>query len=434
MRVDVKRAQPPVDPAEVHARLRAAAVPTEIVDVARTLQSHGHAAVLVGGAIRDVLLGIEASDWDLATSATPSEVQAAFPRTIPTGIEHGTVSVLVREAGADAATPVEVTTFRGEGTYEDGRRPTEVTFLRDLEEDLARRDFTVNALAWDPVEAVFSDPFGGLDDLRAGIVRAVGDPSRRFLEDGLRTMRAVRFCATRTLALEPNTQAAIAGALPVLDQVSRERVLVELEKLLRAPKPSRGLEPMVATGMWPHVLPTVPEPALRAAIEAVDEMEPAVAPRLARLLRPRAQQGDADREAVAAGVDALKPSKALRADVVALCGPDVTLLEASVGQEPTQVRRAAAAVGRPRLEAALAVIGVDGSARRGVDAALEGAALSVGELAIKGGMLIGKGLLEPGPAVGETMRALLEWVHEDPRRNTPKALFDRVAETRPRPQ
>lgn len=425
---------PPADLVAVTARLRAAEVPTEIVDVARTLQSHGHAAVLVGGAIRDVLLGLRASDWDLATSATPTEVQEAFPRTIPTGIEHGTVSVLVREAGAEAATPVEVTTFRGEGTYEDGRRPTEVTFLRDLEDDLARRDFTVNALAWDPIEAVFSDPFGGLDDLRAGIVRAVGDPDRRFLEDGLRTMRAVRFCATRTLVLEPNTQAAIAGALHVLDKVSRERVLVELEKLLRAAQPSRGLRPMIATGMWPHVLPSVPEPALQEAIEAVDAMEPVVASRLARLLRPRAQQSDEDLQAVAAGVDALKPSKALRADVVALCSPDVTALEASLEGTPAQMRRASAAVGRSRLPAALAVIGADYDTRAALATALDGAPLSVGELAIKGGVLIGKGLLEPGPAIGETMRALLQWVLEDPRRNEATTLLERVAELQPRPQ
>lgn len=425
---------PPAGLAEAEERLRAADVPTEIVDVARTLQSHGHAAVLVGGAIRDVLLGIPASDWDLATSATPREVQQAFSRTIPTGIEHGTVSVLVREAGAESMTPVEVTTFRGEGTYEDGRRPTEVTFLRDLEADLARRDFTINALAWDPIEAVFSDPFGGLEDLRARVVRAVGDPRRRFVEDGLRTMRAVRFCATRELVLEPETQAAIGGALHVLDKVSRERVLVELEKLLRAPKPSRALRPMVATGMWPHVLPSVPAAALRAAIEAVDEMEAVVAPRLARLLRPRAQEGDEGLEAVVAGVDALKPSKALRADVVALCGPEVTRLEASLGGPPVPMRRAAAALGRPRLEAALAVIGVDTNTRGELEAALVGVPLSVGELAIKGGTLIGKGLLKPGPVVGETMRALLEWVHEDPRRNHANALLERVAETQPRPQ
>ncbi len=417
----------PADAKVATERLRVATVPEAIVDVARTLKDRGHAAVLVGGSIRDVLLGRPASDWDLATSATPEEVQDIFPRTVPTGIEHGTVTIVVQEEGVEAHTPVEVTTFRGEGTYEDGRRPTEVTFLRDLEDDLARRDFTVNALAWDPVEEVFSDPFGGLDDLRAGIVRAVGDPTRRFLEDGLRTMRAVRFCATRTLDLDAKTEAAIAGALHVLDKVSRERVLVELDKLLRAPKPSRGLLPMVSTGMWPHVLPEIPEADLNPSIEAVDAMEPVVATRLARLLRPRAVLGPEDLDVVAAGVDALKPSRALRAEVMALVGVDVTALEGALDGEPADIRRAAAALGRERVPAALVVLGVEPDVRNRVDTCLDGAPLSVGELAIKGGALIERGVLAPGPAVGEAMRALLAWVLEDPSRNTPEQLMAHAA-------
>ena len=416
----------PRDASEAAHRLREADVPVEIVDVARTLQKSGHAAVLVGGSIRDVLLGLPASDWDLATSARPDEVQQVFARTVPTGIEHGTVSVLVREAGADVSTPVEVTTFRGEGTYEDGRRPTEVTFLRDLEDDLARRDFTVNALAWDPVLQVFSDPFAGLEDLQAGIVRAVGDAQQRFLEDGLRTMRAVRFCATRSLVLEPATQAAIAGALHVLDKVSAERVLVELTKLLQAPIPSRGLVPMVATGMWPHVLPEVPADARAAAIEAVDAMDPVLTTRLARLLRPRATLSSADYEVVAARVDGLKPSRAVRADVLALCGTEVTSLDtaATGGGGVEGIRRAAAAVGRPRLEASYEVLGWHPDVRAQVAAAVEGVPLSVAELAIKGGTLIGRGVLEPGPVVGETMRRLLDWVLEDPGRNEPDRLLE----------
>lgn len=416
---------PPSTSEEAVARLQAADVPAEIVDVARTLHKSGHAAVLVGGSIRDVLLGLPASDWDLATSARPDEVQQVFARTVPTGIEHGTVSVLVREAGAEASTPVEVTTFRGEGTYEDGRRPTEVTFLRDLEDDLARRDFTVNALAWDPVLQVFSDPFAGLEDLNAGIVRAVGDPQQRFLEDGLRTMRAVRFCATRSLVLEPATQAAIAGALHVLDKVSAERVLVELTKLLQAPLPSRGLLPMVATGMWPHVLPELPDAARAAAILAVDTMDPVLTTRLARLLRPRAMLSRDDFDTVAAGVDALKPSRAVRADVLALCGPEVTALdEAAAAGTAVGVRRSAAAVGRARLEAAYEVLGWEPALRTSVADAVEGTPLSVAELAIKGGTLIGQGVLKPGPAVGETMRGLLDWVLEDPARNEPDRLIE----------
>ncbi len=415
----------PDHPSDAAQRLRRSVIPSAIVDVARTLQAQGHAAVLVGGAIRDQLLGLPASDWDLASSATPQEVQAAFPRTVPTGIEHGTISVLVREAGQDEWTPVEVTTFRGEGTYEDGRRPTEVTFLRDLEDDLARRDFTINALAWDPVQEVFSDPFGGLDDLRAGIVRAVGTASRRFLEDGLRTMRAVRLCATRTLELEPQTKGAIAGALHVLDKVSRERVLVELEKLLGAEVPSRGLLPMVQTGMWPHVLPRIPEGELAAAIEAVDRMEPVVTTRLARLLRPRAILSDEDAAAVEAGLDLLKPSRAMRAEVVALCSRGLEGLAAI--EDPPKVRRAAAEVGRDRVEPAMAVLDLSPEARAGIRSCLQGAPLSQKELAVKGGSLIAAGILGPGPAVGEMMRALHRWVLDDPSRNEAPLLLEHAA-------
>ncbi len=409
------------------AVLSAASVPPEILGVTERLQTAGHAAVLVGGAIRDVLLGRLANDWDLATSATPQEVQATFRRTVPTGIEHGTVSVLVRSPDDTEWTPVEVTTFRGEGTYVDGRRPTEVTFLRDLEEDLARRDFTVNALAWDPVNAVFSDPFGGLQDLGAGVVRAVGDADRRFVEDGLRTMRAVRFCATRELVLDPETQAAIAGALSVLDQVSAERVLVELTKLLQARTPSRGLVPMVDTGIWGHVLPEVEPGALRAAIAAVDDMQPRVVPRLARLLLPRARGGADDRAAVLQGIEALKPSRQFRADVLALTSAAMEALEAALATaDPIGVRRAMATLTRDRCSDALEVLGADETTRRLAEAALENAALEMGELAVRGRDLIEAQVVPAGPQVGEVLRALMRWVLEDPSRNERESLLQRA--------
>jgi tRNA nucleotidyltransferase (CCA-adding enzyme) len=207
--------EPPRSAEQARERLSSAHVPPEILGVAQVLDRAGHRAVLVGGAVRDVLCGLPHEDWDVATSATPEEVQRLFPRTIPTGVAHGTVTVLTGRG--DRASPVEVTTFRGEGVYRDGRRPTEVRFLRELEDDLARRDFTSNALAWDPIHGVFSDPFDGIADLQAGLVRAVGVALDRFLEDGLRTMRAVRFCATLGFSLEASTEAAIGGALEVFD-------------------------------------------------------------------------------------------------------------------------------------------------------------------------------------------------------------------------
>lgn len=400
--------------------LRAAAIPSEIVQVARVLQQAGHAAVLVGGAVRDVLLGLAASDWDLASSATPSEVQALFERTIPTGIEHGTVTVLVRRADGDNE-PVEVTTFRGEGAYVDGRRPTEVTFLRDLEQDLARRDFTVNALAWDPIQAVFSDPFGGLADLSKKVIRAVGDAHARFQEDGLRTMRAVRFCATRELELEPETADAIAGALVVLDKVSRERVLVELTKLLCAPRPSRGLIPLVQSGMWKHILPAVAPTQRDVRIRSVDRLPREFAVRLAHLLWPLARTAQG-RGQVLAGIEALKPSRALRQQVLALTSEAAAAL--GEADTPKSIRHAAAAVSRARVPELMAVLEFDEGARARVASALEGAALSIGELRIAGRDLVAQGILQPGPALGTVLRSLLTAVLDDPTRNEPTQLIE----------
>src|SRR5512138_2879083 len=172
----------------VPAALARADLPAPIVKVLRTLAGAGHRSWIVGGAVRDLLLHRprEANYFDVATPATPDEVTALFRKVIPTGAEHGTVTVV------EGGHAIEVTTFRGEGAYLDGRRPESVTFHTDLEADLARRDFTMNALAWDPLAPEFRDPFGGRADMARKVVRAVGDPAARFGEDGLRAMRAVR--------------------------------------------------------------------------------------------------------------------------------------------------------------------------------------------------------------------------------------------------
>lgn len=407
---------------EATARLSSAEVPGEIVEVARRLQAAGHQAVLVGGSVRDALLGLPASDWDLATSATPDEVQALFRRTIPTGIEHGTVTVLVRPPGGDGPrVPVEVTTFRGEGDYTDGRRPSSVTFHRDLVEDLARRDFTVNAFAWDPVRHVFEDPFDGLHDLQAKVIRAVGDPSERFAEDGLRTMRAVRFCATLGFSLDPATHDAIGPALGVLDKVSRERVHVELFKLLGAPRPSLGLWPMLDTGMWGHVLPELPRDQCEQAITAVDRLPADPTLRLARLLWPRARQDDAGRSIVLECTDRLRPSRQERQRIEALTSDEVAALP--LADTPAAVRRIVSRLGREHLEDALALLELPADHAETIRSACRDAPLTTGELAIKGRDLIAAGLVRPGPAVGALQRDLLDRVLDDPTLNDPPALL-----------
>lgn len=427
----------PATLAEAARCLERAEVPATIVAVARRLQGRGHAAVLVGGAVRDALLGLPASDWDLATSATPQEVQALFRHTIPTGIEHGTVTVMVRRHGVgsdEGPEPVEVTTFRGEGVYVDGRRPTSVTFHRDLREDLARRDFTVNAFAWDPIGREFSDPFGGLADLRGGIIRAVGDPHARFQEDGLRTMRAVRLCATRAFHLDPRTQEAITPALPVLDRVSRERVYVELKKLLEAPKPSIGLRPMQATGMWSHVLPPLSEgeaqTSIDVTVDAVDALPRDFVLRLARLSWPLASTSeDARARALQTVDDRLRLSKAERARLVALTSAAVAALaEAST---PSEIRRVAAELGRDHVSGAIAVADLDAERATGIVRAVEGAPLSVGELDLRGRDLIAAGLVKPGRIVGRVLDALLARTFVDPSLNERQRLLDLAAEVVP---
>src|SRR5712671_5062535 len=206
-----------------------ALVPPAVLGVLRTLRGANKQGWLAGGAVRDLLRIAEGEkltppqDFDVATDARPEEVQRLFPRTVPTGIAHGTITVL-----ADEQHNVEVTTFRGEGPYLDGRRPGSVTFLGDIEGDLARRDFTVNAIAWDPLLDDLRDPFGGVGDLERRRLRAVGDPLARFREDGLRPLRAVRFAATLRLALDPPTRLAIPQALDVFARVAMERVREEL--------------------------------------------------------------------------------------------------------------------------------------------------------------------------------------------------------------
>src|SRR5438046_6028877 len=184
----------------------------------RTLRAAGKQAWLAGGAVRDLLRGKGAQDFDVATDALPEQVVKLFPKVVPTGMQHGTVTVLTGQHD------VEVTTFRGQGPYLDGRRPSSVTFLGDIEGDLARRDFTVNAIAWDPLSDDLRDPFGGVGDLECRRLRAVGDPLARFREDGLRPLRAVRFAATLRLALDRPTEKAIPQALDVFAKVACERV------------------------------------------------------------------------------------------------------------------------------------------------------------------------------------------------------------------
>ena len=233
-------------------------VPPDVLAVCRKLRAAGHEAHLVGGGVRDMLLGRVPADFDVATDAVPEAVVELFGKTfaIPTGLKHGTVTVLT-----DTAPPrhVEVTTFRGEGDYLDGRRPSSVSYVQSIEEDLSRRDFTMNAIAFDALAGRITDPFDGRGDLGRRLIRAVGDPIQRFREDGLRPLRAVRQAAQLEFAIDEPTRTAIPQTLDVVRKVSVERIRDELLKMLGAARPSIGLELMRETGLLEVVLPELLE-------------------------------------------------------------------------------------------------------------------------------------------------------------------------------
>ena len=254
-----------------------------------TLHRAGYAAYVVGGCVRDSLLGLTPHDWDLCTSALPQQVMELFgaQRCIPTGLQHGTVTV--KQSGA----LYEITTFRTEGTYTDGRHPDEVHFVPDVREDLARRDLTINAMAYNEKEGLV-DPFGGQADLQSGIVRAVGVPRQRFTEDALRILRLYRFAARFGFAIDLATGAAARALGPHLDCVSAERIQEELLKLLAAPRPGSYLEPAVLAVILPELEPEKQPERFAELCRTIDRIEPTaenVPARLAALLCPLGEAG-----------------------------------------------------------------------------------------------------------------------------------------------
>jgi len=228
-------------------------IPGVVRELARVFHTAGFQCHLVGGAVRDILLGRPHTDYDVATDALPSQVVPLFHRVIPTGIKHGTVTVLFR------GTTFEVTTFRTETGYSDGRRPDSVAFAPSILEDLARRDFTINAIAYDLRADRVEDPHDGRGDLKRRLIRAIGDPAERFHEDGLRPLRACRFAAQLGFEVDPATLAAVPAALEVLARVSAERVRDEILKILESPVPSVGFALMKQSGILSVVLPELLE-------------------------------------------------------------------------------------------------------------------------------------------------------------------------------
>lgn len=222
-------------------------LPGKVQDIIETIQAAGHEAYAVGGCIRDSILGRDPDDWDITTSAKPEEVKNLFKRTVDTGIQHGTVTVLIEKEG------FEVTTYRIDGKYEDSRHPKEVTYTSDLFEDLRRRDFTINAIAYNQKDGLV-DLFEGMKDMEKGIIRCVGNPRERFEEDALRIMRAVRFSAQLGYSIEEDTKAAIKELAPNMQKISAERIQAELVKLIVSEHPDY-LRIAYETGITAYILP-----------------------------------------------------------------------------------------------------------------------------------------------------------------------------------
>lgn len=427
--------------------------PAEVRWIAEQLEDAGFSAWAVGGAVRDALAGGEAEDWDLATSAPPKEVQRIFRRTVPVGIEHGTVGVLGRSGQM-----YEVTTFRRD--VETFGRKARVAFSDRLEEDLERRDFTINAVAWHPLTWEVRDPHGGVEDLRRGLLRTVGDPETRFREDRLRVLRALRFAGRFAMAIDPPTQRAIADSADQLDHLSPERIREELWKVLGGQRDaSRTLRLYGEAGVLKALYPELEavrqadskgsdswETTLRA-VDAASPGRPIV--RLAALFHRAATdvQADPDRASASAAIARvvlrrLRCSNAETDSVAHLLAQHSPT--PSTDSSDAEVRRWLRRIGREyvndvfRLLFALcrasAVNQTPGDLRRLFErvrrSLREGVPLTTNELAIGGDDLRALGI-RPGPAYGEILRALLERVTEDPSRNDREVLLSMVKEGLP---
>lgn len=426
--------------------------PEAVRELAATLERAGYEAWCVGGAVRDALLGHAHLDWDLATSAPPNDVRRVFRRTVPVGIEFGTVGVFDRDGRMH-----EVTTFRRD-VRTDGRH-AEVEFGGSLDDDLARRDFTINAIAYSPSRDELRDPFGGRDDLVRGVVRAVGKPRERMKEDRLRALRGLRFAGRFGFTIDPSTWSAIAESAPHLGLLSRERVKQEIEKTVeQVPVPSLTFRLWRDAGAFAELVPElarVSDLALEA-IDAVCAPGTVSATNAADRARARADQrrllrlallfGDLKPDTADRTLRELRFSKLQTSHVVHLVRSWHTLgseMTAALAQDavlpPTHVRRWAAVTGRPAFPLLLRFAAARWAAVRARQSVAPSAAatrrfyrqgvrtayrdpIALADLAVDGDDLAAVGIA-PGPALGQILAALRDAVLEDPGRNTRAELL-----------
>lgn len=395
---------------EIKVRIQ---LPYEVEWVIGKIRDAGYEAFAVGGCVRDTLLGRTPEDWDVTTSARPEAVKAIFERTVDTGLQHGTVTVLKNRKG------YEVTTYRIDGEYHDGRHPDSVEFTPNLLEDLKRRDFTINAMAYSH-ETGIVDEFGGMEDLKAGIVRCVGRPEDRFTEDALRLLRALRFSAQLGFEIEESTYAAIKTIAPNLAKVSKERVQAELTKLLLSAHPERILL-LKETGLSAQIVP---------GFDAV--FAPALFSELSRLPAEKSLrwagfllcQSTKQAEAVLKG---------LKMDNETIGNVSRMIEEAkeTLPLEKPAVRRAMSRYTPYQLEGALKLKELMGSPdaeeirRLREEIIRDGDCVSLKDLAVKGRDLLEAGV-ERGPMVGEILNHLFDLVLLYPEKNDRELLLKEV--------
>lgn len=409
-----------------------ASVPQAVHRFARVLIDATHAVYLVGGAVRNLLQGRPPGDWDIATNATPEQVQRLYPRTIPTGIRHGTVTVLF------AGDRFEVTTFRTETTYSDGRRPDAVCFAGTIEEDLARRDFTINAIACDLASGAVRDPHDGRTDLSSRRLRTVGRARDRFAEDGLRPFRGCRLVAELGLSVDENTVQAMREAAPTARRVASERICEELRRLLSAHTPSVGLHLLKRSGLMEfcfgepdgtELISHTDGETSTARYRRIDKAPTDVTRRLAMLLSPPAGVG-LNPAATARHARAVLKRLRFPNDVVARVAVAINSLVIPITPESSNadLRRLIATVGRSSIEDVIAVREAINTidaplARRVRTQAQATHALTVRELSVDGTTLQRALGLSPGPAIGRLLEALLQGVLEDPSTNNQVKLL-----------
>jgi tRNA nucleotidyltransferase (CCA-adding enzyme) len=424
------------------------APPAAIREISHRLEAAGFEAWCVGGSVRDALLGIESLDWDIATSAHPEQVQRIFRRTVPVGIAFGTVGVLDREGVLH-----EVTTFRHD-VETDGRHAV-VKFGATLEEDLARRDFTINAIAVHAERLEVRDPFGGREDLERRLVRAVGDAPERMREDRLRALRALRFAGRFGFEIEPATWAAVRESAPHLGRLSMERVKQELDKVMEQVRaPAATIERYREAGIFAALIPSLAD-APRARFAALDHLaQPGLARRpdrrVLRLAALFVEPGKKplDRQRLERELKHLKFSNLESRATVAFAEAiaEVSLADLPTPTDDVRLRRLVARIGRlavPGVARLLWARAAAGQREAGAAAASEAARaswvagialyrralrsawrdpLTLGDLALDGDDLRAVGVA-PGRAMGDALKRLLDAVIEDPRRNTREGLL-----------